>query len=113
MNTNIWGDFQICSSVPLKEMWKSKWFAGMAERAKLQWQKFRFIKGNIVRQASFYAHFVDDKHHGMNNLKVTITDQTDISDDLRRRESFWEYKLDTFQPNRLTERDMVLFWSVA
>ena len=38
MNTNIWGDLQICSSVPLKEMWKSKWFAGMAERAKLQWQ---------------------------------------------------------------------------
>ena len=29
-------------------------------------------------------------------------------DDLRRRESFWQYELDTFQPNGLNERDVVL-----
>ena len=30
-------------------------------------------------------------------------------DDVRRRESFWQHELDTFQPNGLNEREVALF----
>ena len=67
-----------------------------------------FIKGNTVKQASFYTHFGDDKHHGMSDWEITLIDQMVIVDNLRRRESFLQYELDTFQPNGLNERDVAL-----
>ena len=30
-------------------------------------------------------------------------------DDVRRRESYWQHELDTFQPNGLNEREVPLF----
>ena len=68
-----------------------------------------FIKGNTVKQASFYTHFGDDKHHGMSDWEITLIDQMVIVDNLKRRESFLQYELDTFQPNGLNERDVALF----
>ena len=68
-----------------------------------------FIKGNTVKQVSFHAHFEDDKHRGMSDWKITLIDQTYNADDLKRRESFWQYELDTFQPNGLNERDVHFF----
>ena len=44
-----------------------------------------FIKGNTVKQASFHAHFEDDKHHGISDWEITLIDQTDSVNDLRRR----------------------------
>ena len=66
-----------------------------------------FIKGNTVKQASF--PFEDDKHHGISDWEITFINQTDSVDDLRRRESFWQYELDPFHPNGLNERDVALF----
>ena len=51
-----------------------------------------FIKGNTVKQASYQAHFEDDKH-GIGDLEITLNDRTDSVDNLRRRESFWQYEL--------------------
>ena len=68
-----------------------------------------FIKKNTVNQVSFYIHFEDDKHHGKSYREIALIDQTDSVDNLRRKESFWRYKLDTFQPNGLNERDVALF----
>ena len=45
----------------------------------------------------------------MSDWEITLIDQTDSVDNLRRRDSFWHYELDTFQPNGLNERDMKLF----
>ena len=68
-----------------------------------------FIKGNTVKQALFHTNFEDDKHHGMSDLEIILIDQTESADNLRRRESFWQYDFDTFQPNGLNERDVALF----
>ena len=57
----------------------------------------------------FHAHFEDGKRHGMGDWEITLTDQTDIADDLRRGESFRQYELNTFRPNGFNERDMTLF----
>ena len=42
---------------------------------------------NTVKQASFHAHLEDGKHHGMNDWKITLIDQTESVDNLRRTES--------------------------
>ena len=70
-----------------------------------------FIKRNTIKQASFHTHFEDDKH-GMSHWEIAVIDQTESVDDLRRRESFWQSKLDTFQPNGLNQHDVALFWHV-
>ena len=45
----------------------------------------------------------------MSDWEITLIDQTDSGDDLRRRVSFWQYELAIFQPNGLNERDVTLF----
>ena len=55
-----------------------------------------FIKGNTVKQASFYAHFEDDKYHGISDREIILIDESESAVDLRRRESFWQYEFDTF-----------------
>ena len=45
----------------------------------------------------------------MSDWEITLIDQTDSVDDLRRRHSFWQYELNTFQPNGLNERDVAFF----
>ena len=39
-----------------------------------------------------------------NNFIVTIIDRTENVLELRRRESYWQHRLDTFIPNGLNER---------
>ena len=68
------------------------------------------ISGNTVKEASFHAHFEDVKHHGMSDWEINLVDQAERVDDLRRRESFWQYELNAFQPNGLNEPDVALFW---
>ena len=43
------------------------------------------LKVNTVKQASFHAWLEDDKH-GMSDWEITLIDQTDSVDDLKRRE---------------------------
>ena len=88
----------------------SKQYTGSTESFQSRFNNYKsthrnFIKRNTVKQASFHAHFEDDKHHGISDWEITLIDQTDSVDDLRRR----EYELDTFQPNGLNERDVALF----
>ena len=45
----------------------------------------------------------------MSDWEITLINQAESVDDLTRRESFWQYELDTFQPNGLNERDVALF----
>ena len=40
---------------------------------------------------------------------MRLIDQTDNVEDLRKRESFWQHELDTFQPNGLNEQEVALF----
>ena len=69
-------------------------------------------KGTLSKKASFRTHFEDDKHHGISNWEITLIDQTESVDDLRGRESFWQYEINIFQPNGLNECDVALFWCV-
>ena len=73
----------------------------------------RFFDGTLdqfksVDQASFHQHFCQPDHTGINDWLVTIIDQTVDEISLRKREMFWQYKLDTFAPLGLNERDVAI-----
>ena len=91
----------------------SKQYTGSTESFRSRFNNYKsahrnFIKGNSVKQASFYGHFEDDKH-GMSDWEITLIDQRENVDDLRRRESFWQHEFNTFQSNELNEHDVALF----
>ena len=62
-----------------------------------------------VKQESFHVHFANGVHSGEEDWEVTLIDQSESTKDLRKRESFWQHELDTFQPNGLNEREVALF----
>ena len=61
-----------------------------------------------VKQESFHAHFADGVHSGEGDWEVKLIPQSDSTEDLRKRESFWQHELDTFQPTGLDEREVTL-----
>ena len=62
-----------------------------------------------MKQESFNAYFAEVNHNGEDDLEVRLIDQTDNVEELKKKESFWQYELHTFQPNGLNGRDGVLF----
>ena len=54
-----------------------------------------------VNQEHFHQHFKLPEHNGMDDWRVTFIDRPDDRKELRRRESFWQYKLNTFFPQGL------------
>ena len=52
--------------------------------------------------------FAEVNHSGEDDWELRLIDQTDNVEDLRKRESFWQYELDTFQPNGLNEQEVAL-----
>ena len=61
----------------------------------------------MVKQASFHAHFEDDKH-GVSDWEIILIDHAENVYDLKRKQPFWQYELDPFQTYGLDERDETL-----
>ena len=68
-----------------------------------------FLRNEKVKQESFHAHFTEGLHQEESDWEVRLIDQEVSVDDVRRRESYWQHELDTFQPNGLNEREVPLF----
>ena len=67
-----------------------------------------YEKGKKILQESFHSHFTDDCHFGENDWNVTLIDQAKNLEEVRRKESFWQYELNTFEPHGLNEREVTL-----
>ena len=65
-------------------------------------------KCNVYRE-QFHRHFNYEGHNGTEDWKITIIDRVENVLELRRRENYWQHRLDTFIPNRLNERCYNLF----
>ena len=92
----------------------SKQYTGSTEDFRPRFNNYRcahrnFLKIKKVKQESFNAHFAEANHNGEEDWEVRLIDQTDNVEDLRKRESFWQHELETFQPNGLNEREVALF----
>ena len=59
-----------------------------------------------VNQDHFHQQSKLPGHIGMGEWRVTLSDRADNRKKLRRRESFWQYKFNTFFLNPLKERNI-------
>ena len=55
---------------------------------------------------NFHQHFKLPEHDGMDDWRLTLNDRADNRKELRKRESFQQYKLNTFFPHGLNERNV-------
>ena len=60
-----------------------------------------------VPQAGLHDHFDLPGHNGLQDFQFTLIDKGDSLDSVRKRERFWQYKLNTFLPNGLNDREVV------
>ena len=56
-----------------------------------------------VYQEQFHRHFNSEGHSGMQDWKITIIDRAENVLELRRTESYWQHRLDTFILDGLNE----------
>ena len=66
------------------------------------------VQNQSVAQASFHAHFNQPDHNGMDDWSFILIDSASGEDSVRRKESFWQFKLNTFFPTGLNEREVSL-----
>ena len=57
-------------------------------------------------RGKFLNHFCQAGHNGISDWSLKIIDQAEDEASLRRRESFWQNKLNTFVPNGLNDREV-------
>ena len=63
-------------------------------------------KGKAVSQTAFHAHFAQSDHCGIDDMSFKIIDSADNLTELKKRESFWQYKLKTFLGDGLNDRNV-------
>ena len=68
-----------------------------------------FVKRKMLNRSHLTLIFAEVNHNGEDDWELRLIDQTDNVEDLRKRESFWQHELDTFQPNGLNEQEVALF----
>ena len=87
----------------------SKQYTGSTEDFRPRFNNYRythrnFLKRKKVKQESFNPHFAEAEHNGVEDWEVRLIDENDNVEDLRKRESFWQHELETFQLNGLNEQ---------
>ena len=69
-----------------------------------------FVGGHSVIQVSFHAHFMLNGYCGIDEQKIILIDKGRNKQETRKKELFWQYKLDTFVPHGLNKRAVDLEW---
>ena len=69
--------------------------------------------GKDIPQAGLFEHFLQADHHGMEDWSFQIIDQADSLKRVRERESFWQFKLNSFIPNGLNDREVTMIPSTC
>ena len=62
-----------------------------------------------VKQELFQDHFEDGVLSGEGDWEVRLIDPSESTEDLRKRESFWQHEINIFQLNDLNELEVDLF----
>ena len=62
----------------------------------------------VVPQQNLHSHFDTLGHNGISDFSFTLIDQAENEKCLRKRERFWQYKLETFIPHGLNDHEVVL-----
>ena len=59
-----------------------------------------------LKQKRFHEHYCSYRHNGIEVRVITLIDSADTLKELRRKELYWIYKLKTYAPYGLNERDV-------
>ena len=56
-----------------------------------------------VPQQQLHSHFDKEDHNGFSDFEFTLIDQDNDLTCVRKREMFWQHKLNTFYPHGLND----------
>ena len=87
---------------------KSK-FRSRANKNKSTHRKFvtkEAVSKQALKQKHFHEHYCSDKHNGIEDWVITLIDSANTLTELRRKELYLMYKLKTYAPYGLDERDV-------
>ena len=62
--------------------------------------------GKPIPQSGLFAHFAQEDHHGFDDWSFVLIDRGFNDVQLRKKECFWQYKLNVFEPEGLNVRDV-------
>ena len=79
-----------------------KQYTGSSEKSRPRFSNYRCAQ-------SFHAHFANGAHSCESDWEVRLVDQSESTENRRKRESFRQRELGTFQPNVLNEHEVALF----
>ena len=64
------------------------------------------IKKSELKQKLFHEHYCSEDHQGIANCSVTLVDQVEDLDSLRKKLLYWINRLNTWAPNDLNVREV-------
>ena len=64
------------------------------------------VPKQTLKQKRFHEHYYADRHNGIQDWVITLMDSADTSKELGRKELYQMYKLKTYAPYGLNERDV-------
>ena len=64
------------------------------------------IKKSELKQKLFHEHYCSEGHQGIENWSVTLMDQVEDLDSLRKKELYWINRLNTWATNGLNVREV-------
>ena len=64
------------------------------------------VPKQALKQKHFHEHYCSDKHNGIEDWVITLIDSANTLTELRRKELYLMYKLKTYAPYGLDERDV-------
>ena len=77
-------------------------------------RKFRenYLEGvhSEVEQKIFHQHYCQGEHIGEDNWSIKLIDKSVNLPKVRRKERFWQHKLNTFYPIGLNEKEVPLIY---
>ena len=69
------------------------------------------VPKQALKQKRFHEHYCSDRHNGIEDWVITLIDSADTLKELRKKELYWMYKLKTYVPYGLNERDYLFKFS--
>ena len=97
---------KICDDTPYVGKAKTKFCLQFNYKSKHR--SFRKGKQNVP-QKRFHSHSVEDCHKDIADWEVTLFEKCEMHRQLNEREMFWQYKLKTFYPLGLNEKEEYIF----
>ena len=62
------------------------------------------VPKQALKQKRFHEHYCSDRHNGIQDWVITLIDSADTLKELRNKELYWMYKLNSNAPYDLKER---------